>query len=443
MVYQLVEIAATLVENTLILSTITQIAGKKYSGIKHICLIQVLNGIMAVTVSYLNSMATFSFVTIIVGIAYAIFSTRLTSNGSVLLRSVACMLIFFFLHSCDYVLGFSIGLFIEQASDLFHTFDLLMHPGLARTIYTLADKSIQIVVFFVLRPVYTRIGLLNQRFQIILLPLITIAYVLMSLLTNMIIMESLVIMQVSVILSWIFIMICVCVVIAMIMVAMRYQQEKQEKEMISLTNELMEKNYRQINESRNAVSKQVHDFTNHLRALGGMVEQDSKAAQYIRDLLKDVYKHVNLCHSGNDVIDAVINCKAAEASEAGIRFSYTVRLPENLQIAPVDLCAVLSNQLDNAIEACQRILQEEKREVQLLIGQKYHFLFFKVINTTACDPFDARHNLITTKLDKTMRHGLGLKNIRDTVEKYGGTLENSYEDGRFTSVAMLQIPFDT
>ena len=79
----------------------------------------------------------------------------------------------------------------------------------------------------------------------------------------------------------------------------------------------MEQNYRQLHEDLRENARRVHDFHHHLRAILGMAENqnDQQVSQYIRELLEISYHDIQLCRSGSGIIDAVINCSAAEAAK--------------------------------------------------------------------------------------------------------------------------------
>ncbi|MGN1443928.1 MAG: ATP-binding protein, partial [Acutalibacteraceae bacterium] len=134
---------------------------------------------------------------------------------------------------------------------------------------------------------------------------------------------------------------------------------------------------------------------------------------------------------------SVVNCKIEEARDANIPFEHYVMLSSPVYLSPVDICAILANQIDNAIEACKKIDDGSERSVKVKIWQKEAFLFFKVTNTALGNPFDDKKELKSSKTDDTDMHGLGVKNIMRTVSRYGGTLKNEYANGYFTSVAML------
>ena len=418
--YTLVELSASFIESLLVISTITRISGKKHTNPQHILLILAATCVMTTIVTFMNMWESFSYLTIVIAATYSICITKLTSNGHLLLRTVSCMLTLFFLHTLDYVVGFSVSMIIGQSQDIFHGFELMMKTGTIRTIYTVINKALQVSLFFLLGAQYEKIRQFDKRYLGILFGITTSCYIIMSILLSLIMTDSLFVMQIAIVVSWIFIMSCLVAIITIISIHSKYIKKERETVMISLTNELMERNYQQLHKNQRLIAKQVHDFTNHLKTLKGMLDKDTEAEQYVGKLLAITYRESKLCHSGCDVIDAIINCK----------------VPEPIHVSSVDICAVLSNQIDNALEACANIPNQQERFVQVTLWQKETFLFFKVINSVLVNPFIAGNTLISKK--KEIGHGLGLINIRDTVEKYNGTLDNQFSGNQFISIAMMQ-----
>lgn len=438
--YTVMEVIASIVENLMILGIICRIGGKKYSkGVHTVCLLALV-AFLTIVVSILNSISIFSFYTIYIGIFLIIFSTRYLTKGSLLLRTTACILAFFFLHSFDYIVGFLIATLINPFSgNLYENFTVLMQPGTTRIIYLVVDKAAQVTLFFLLTPLYSKIGKLNRIHQSVLLVFAACAYVITSILLNMIVTNSLIIMQTAVIVTWIFIMLCLTAVIAAIILNSRYQSQKSENEMMSLTNDLMEKNYVQLHRQQTQIAKQLHDFRNHLKTIDHLTPAQTPAKEYLADLLSSASKPLQLCQCGNNIIDAVINSKHEEAIQNEIPFIYQIRLSdEPLQITSTDLCALLANQIDNAIEACQKLEAHEKRHISIFIWRRESFVFFKVVNSTAENPLDEHHNIKSSASSKGALHGFGIKNIKDIASRYNGTLEMDYTNGDFTSLAILQ-----
>lgn len=161
-------------------------------------------------------------------------------------------------------------------------------------------------------------------------------------------------------------------------------------------------------------------------------------------LLKTSYSQTAQCHSGNDIVDAIINSKLAEAQVKKIQFTYMANLHIPIQIDPVDLCGVLANQLENAFEACMQTSDPSERAVHAEIKQVQSFVILRVENTVLSDPFTDNPDLHSTKQNSSTPHGYGLLNIRSIAQKYEGTLRMEFSNDRFVSVVSLcDLPFNT
>lgn len=220
----------------------------------------------------------------------------------------------------------------------------------------------------------------------------------------------------------------------------RSQRTSHEQGLYSLTNEMLENNYRQLFANQQVIAKQVHDFNNHLLALQNLINDSTQAAEYISELLDASSQQAVTCQSGNEIIDAIINSKQNEASIHQIHFTYNIHLPVSLSINSIDICTVLANLLDNAVEACLKLDNSEDRFIHVSIGPKYNYIFFRVENSVNDNPIGEHRPPATTKKDRSRPHGLGLKNVLDTVKRYNGALEHDYKAHRFAAIAMMQLP---
>lgn len=190
------------------------------------------------------------------------------------------------------------------------------------------------------------------------------------------------------------------------------------------------------------LARQLHDFNHHVKALQVLAAQEGaeETVAYTQSLLKSAYVKRALCACGNNIIDAIINCKAVEAEELSIAFSFDVKLPQQMEIDPVDICAILSNQIENAFDASKKIADTGKRSVSVDIWPKNEkTVFFRVANYVEENPLDTNPSLQSTKADTSALHGLGLKNISDTAARYGGAVSNTYQDQCFISTVFLSL----
>ena len=274
--FSILEIFISFTDNLLIFSIICNIAIKKYSAVRQTACVVLLSLLLTGVVYFLNSFEAFSFFTIFVGILSFIVLSRLVSVGKTLLRAAACAIAFFFMHSLEYLTGFSMALLIGSSSSVNESFMALMSPGLMRAVFLVGIKFIQTILVFSLSAIYSKINILKSKHLATVLVITAAAYLTMSILLNMIITDSLVVLQIAVILSWLFIMLCVVAAICTVTISTRYQVKMREAEMINLTNEVMTKNYQQLHDVQMKISQQVHDFTNHLKTLNRLVSKDKE-----------------------------------------------------------------------------------------------------------------------------------------------------------------------
>ena len=435
--YQFMELFATFSEGIMALSVPLRMSQNKLDKRKNILLILTCAIFYTVFVTLMNNWKVFSFVTIICCILYTFLITSFASRGSLLLKATSTMIAWFSLHAIDYLIFYCFLMIAGHSLDISKCVETVMSSGNMRAVFLAIDKLIEIVIFILCRKIYDKLRLLDQKYLGVIFAITTGSYLVMSVITAFIMSSTLWIIQLTVIFALVFIVLSFIMTVFAISLSSKYQTEKREIELMSLTNEMMKKNFEQTQNAQTAVRHQVHDFKNHMRTLNGMLENGSPAKKYVEDLLSVSYEQAKLCHSNNDVINSVINCKIEEARDENIPFEHYVMLSSPVYLSSVDICAILANQIDNAIEACKRINNGKERSIKVKIWQKEAFLFFKVTNTAPGNPFDEKKELKSSKTDNTDMHGLGVKNIMRTVSRYGGTLKNEYANGYFTSVAML------
>lgn len=431
------ELFATFAEGAIIISVASSMAQKRYTGKKHFLLVVLFSVAFTALITFLNERQAFSFVTIGVGVIGTIPVLSVLSKGNLLLKSTSTVLAWLFMHSVDYVLVYGLFMIIGKSVDVSHGFSLILTPGVLRTAFLATDKLIQVIIFASCRKLYPKLQLLNKKNMRFLFVIAFLSFIVMQVLTAITLTDSLLSIQLAVIFTIFFIVLSLIAAIFAISISAKHQNEKRTVELMKLTSQMMEKNYNEIRNSHKIIRQQVHDFKNHLRTIDGMLEDDSKAKKYTQNLLETSYSYAKLCNCGNDIIDSIINCKEAEAKEKDIQFEYHISLSDTLNIESIDICAILANQIDNAVEACSKTDEKNNRRIIINIFQKESFIFFTVKNTVRENPFNNERELATTKSNRDGLHGFGIRIIRDTAEKYNGTLKNSFEDGYFVSSVML------
>jgi sensor histidine kinase regulating citrate/malate metabolism len=213
---------------------------------------------------------------------------------------------------------------------------------------------------------------------------------------------------------------------------MRQLEKGYKYKLIEKQLEFQLNHYNKLAENREVLSEVIHDFKNHLSCIYNLYkyEKENELGNYIENLisLTDTEKIID---TGNPVIDAVLSEKADIANKIGINFRRELNLPSNIAIKHTDLCIVLGNSLDNAIEACKRITDNAlKKEIKLSMNYRDKYLIIVVSNT--CDKAPVRWGrfFISSKPSPEL-HGLGLQSIDRTVKKYNGNMVVKYDKSLF------------
>ena len=174
-----------------------------------------------------------------------------------------------------------------------------------------------------------------------------------------------------------------------------------------------------------------HDMKNHLLVLEGSqgTEVTRQMAQELRSQIAD---YENYIHTGNSFLDIIIRDKAEKAREKQIDFSAFIDFSGVNFIEPLDISTLFGNGIDNAIEASEK-LPEEQRVILVKAGKVQDFVSILIENNCAEETHADGH---TTKADKFL-HGFGISNMKKAAEKYGGSCTTTQENGKFTLKILL------
>lgn len=238
------------------------------------------------------------------------------------------------------------------------------------------------------------------------------------------------------ILWFVFICLLAFVLFSVYYVVMR-QEEKHKFEILEMRNNLLCENYNSLNEIYMSNSKLYHDLSNHLNVLYQLLEEGktSDAQAYIKEISKPILQLSKAVWTGIDVVDVVLNSKLQKMQELGIASDINVEFPQHSNILPNDLCTILANLLDNAIEAVEQL--ETDRNISITIRRVNYFLFIRVVNP--CSSVQQLAAIPATTKENKNLHGWGLKNVCDAVDKYSGTVEFNNDNGKFTANVMLSF----
>ena len=224
-----------------------------------------------------------------------------------------------------------------------------------------------------------------------------------------------------------------CVILFSSERAMRQVLQRQQLKLQVGYYQTMERQYRELRGIR-------HDLKNHILSLSSLLRERriAEAREYLQQLSDQGDLTEGKIRTGNQVADAILDAKYQEAMLWGIDFQCNLKLPEGHRINDFDLCIILGNAVDNALEACRAIETPGRHKyvyIQSAIINRYFVL--EVKNSMG------QQSVITQSLKSTKQtrqwHGIGLANLEAAVEKYQGVMELTAESYTFCLSIMFPI----
>lgn len=214
--------------------------------------------------------------------------------------------------------------------------------------------------------------------------------------------------------------------------------EQSQKLLFAEQNKYYEKQLDIMKSSLEATQSIRHDMKNHLLTLQSLAQNHcyDELMQCLNDIISVCEDQTVFSHSGNVVVDSILNFKLQVATKLDAEIFLDINLPKDLQIPAFDMATILGNLLDNAIDALEAI--ESKRMVSVKIKLSRGQFIIKVSNTFNGIVIERANNLITKKEDDG-NHGLGIKNIKKVLEKYNGSMDIEYNATTFTSILLMYV----
>lgn len=209
-------------------------------------------------------------------------------------------------------------------------------------------------------------------------------------------------------------------------------QEKQQ---------LLNNYYNDILKNNMEIRRFRHEYKNHIRSIKILLqeqkyEQLSKYVEDMGELGNGTSKYVDV---GNEFVSAILNDYQEKTKKQGIEMTISGVVPDGAKVADIDWSIILSNCMNNAMEAVLQINEGEKK-IHVGFSETKNKLVITVCNSVVNIPVIKDGEIKTTKSDK-LSHGLGIKNIRESIEKYRGSLSYEADERKrtFTATIILNV----
>ena len=209
-----------------------------------------------------------------------------------------------------------------------------------------------------------------------------------------------------------------------------------QRQLAAYQQELIETHYREVDNMYRQIRGWRHDYRNHIQTMKAYAAQgDWQAICHYLDLLdQDLTTVDTVIKTGNPMTDAILNSKISLAKSKGIEVVADAHIPVKLKSSELDLCCIIGNLFDNAIEASMK-LPEEKRRIRVYMDMKNTQLYISFTNFTAGKKLPKEGALFRST--KGAGHGFGLVRIDAIVERLEGYISRGSEDGAFTTEILL------
>lgn len=223
----------------------------------------------------------------------------------------------------------------------------------------------------------------------------------------------------------------------------RYAVGYAERRMAGYQNDLMQKHGEEVEHMYRQTRGWRHDLKTHIQTLKAYMalHEYRKLEEYLGKLDTDLESVDQIVKTGNLKIDALLNSKLSLARARAIQVECKAIVPQELPVSEVDLGIVIGNLMDNAMEACQKIEEEEKRFLRVYIDVMKGSLYIYVINSMEGKPEKTGRYYRTTK--SVRDHGYGLLRMDQVVKKHHGFLDRQNEEGIFATEVLLPLTQET
>lgn len=204
--------------------------------------------------------------------------------------------------------------------------------------------------------------------------------------------------------------------------------------------DLVDQHYAEVESMYRTMRGWRHDYHNHIQAMKAYAQlgKYDELMVYLGKLDESLYQVDQVIKTGNLMADAILNSKLGLMKSRNIRTDVTVHVPGQMKPSDMDLCVLVGNLLDNAIEACDEVKEEENRFIRIYIDTLQNQLYISIMNGMEGIARRQGARFVSRKRGDR-RQGFGLQQVDRIVEKYGGYLNRQTEEGVFATEIMLPL----
>ncbi|MGL5714610.1 MAG: sensor histidine kinase [Paraclostridium sp.] len=215
---------------------------------------------------------------------------------------------------------------------------------------------------------------------------------------------------------------------------------KHKNEILNMQYDLQVNNLKQLEEHQSDVRRISHDIHNHKIIIYNLIKNEdyNEALEYLEKFGSGFNDKTYEIFTNHKILNALFLKKKDMSTSYNIDFNLDISIPEKIDISDFDLCIIIGNLIDNALEACKKIDNSNIKYINIKAKIINNNFIFEMKNNFNGSINIDKEKILTSKKDK-LNHGLGLSNVKSTVSKYNGSCDLSFKDNEFVSLVMIPL----
>jgi hypothetical protein len=200
-------------------------------------------------------------------------------------------------------------------------------------------------------------------------------------------------------------------------------------------------NYKLLLEAEKETRRARHEMSHHVKAISTYLNENriDDAKKYVASMSDSLNSLPAFRYCSNLLLNALVGVCVEQAQSEGIKVEYNLKVDETIGIDDSDLCVLVENMLDNALDSCRKIEPDKERFIRININQTENFLFIACTNTyNDTIAIDENGDIITTK-ENAENHGYGISAMKIVAEKYNSILKLEHTDSEFSVMTNLNL----
>lgn len=187
--------------------------------------------------------------------------------------------------------------------------------------------------------------------------------------------------------------------------------------------------YQELRKKYNETCEVAHDINRHIASLKGLIEtnQNKQAKEYLSDLSEETIRLTPTIRNQNSMLEIILNTVLTRCEKENIDLKLNIEDFEMPFISDMDMTTIFSNLFDNAIDACLEI-SKSQRKIHAVLRVQIGLIVFRITNSCKETKSEKLHYRHSTKENHS---GIGLSNVKKTVEKYDGILNVNQKENHF------------